>query len=82
MIYLFWKLYLGKICKHTNISVISSELIISTLSIKGMSIPLFLGTQLKDYVSFGAQSGLNDILLCSDIRSGDMRYVNVVNTMN
>ena len=41
----------------------------------GMSIPLFLGTQLKDYVSFGAHTELNDILLCSDIRSGDMRYV-------
>ena len=48
----------------------------------GMSIPLFLGTQLKDYVSFGAQSGLNDILLCSDIRSGDMRYVNAVSKVN
>jgi hypothetical protein len=41
----------------------------------GMSIPLFLGTQLKDYVSFGAHTELNDILLCSDIRSRDMRYV-------
>ena len=62
--------------------VISSELVIFTVSVIGMSIPLFLGTQLKDYVSFGAQSGLNDILLCSDIRSGDMRYVNAVNKVN
>ena len=46
-----------------------------TLAI-GMSIPLFEGTQLKDYVEFGQNvDGMSDILLCSDVRSGDMRYV-------
>ena len=38
----------------------------------GMSIPLYVGTELTDYVDFRT-SKLNDILLCSDIRSGDMR---------
>ena len=38
----------------------------------GMSIPLFMGTQLKDFVDF-QDAALNDILLCSDIRSGDIR---------
>ena len=37
----------------------------------GMSIPLFLGTELEEYVRL---SKLSDILLCSDVRSGDIRY--------
>ena len=38
----------------------------------GMSIPLFKGTELKDFdLAFGG----NDILLCNDVRSGDMRLV-------
>lgn len=38
----------------------------------GMSVPLFVGTELTAFVDFRT-SKLNDILLCSDIRSGDMR---------
>ena len=39
----------------------------------GMSVPLFVGTELKPYVDFGNIQSLTDILLCSDVRSGDMR---------
>ena len=39
----------------------------------GMSIPLFKGTELKDFdLALGPG---NDILLCNDVRSGDMRLV-------
>jgi hypothetical protein len=38
-----------------------------------MSIPLFVGTQLKAFVQFGEGSALRDILICNDIRSGATR---------
>jgi formate-dependent nitrite reductase membrane component NrfD len=48
------------------------SLLLGVLAI-GMSIPLFVGTQLLQYVDFSGSSQLTDILLCSDTRSGDTR---------
>jgi hypothetical protein len=36
------------------------------------SIPLFVGTELRPYVSFN-KTTLDDILLCSDTREGSLR---------
>ena len=38
-----------------------------------MSIPIFVGTKLEPFVSFGNSSNFNDILICSDIRSREFR---------
>ena len=38
----------------------------------GMSIPLFIGRELKDFVDIGPDS---NIMICNDVRSGKIRYV-------
>ena len=58
----------------TQLSVLASVLI--SVGLAGlaaiMSVPLFMGTELRPYVSFN-KTTLDDILLCNDIRSGHSR---------